>query len=104
MRKKMQETYVTLSEAIAHLQQLGYTIDYNLKEHGLLDDLLMTRETEKLQVIKFYRFEGESNPADNMILYVLDNAKGKKGLLVDAYGADSCNLVPEKIQRMNILR
>jgi len=35
---------------------------------------------------------------------VLENAAGKKGLLVDAYGADSSNLAPEKIHRMNILR
>ncbi len=100
----MKESYETLSEAIAHLQQLGYTIDYNLKEHGLLLDSPIQRETDKLDVVKFYRFEGESNPGDNTILYVLETDTGKKGLLVDAYGAESSNLAPEKIQRMNILR
>lgn len=100
----MKDSYITLSEAIAHLQQQGYTIDYNLKEHGLLKDSPIQRETENLQVVKFYRFEGESNPSDNTILYVLETATGKKGLLVDAYGADSSNLAPEKILRMNILR
>ncbi|PKP25045.1 MAG: phosphoribosylpyrophosphate synthetase [Bacteroidetes bacterium HGW-Bacteroidetes-2] len=100
----MKEFYTTISEAIADLQQQGYMLDYNLKGQGLLKDWPIKQETENLEVVKFYRFESKSNPADSRILYVLENAAGKKGLLVDAYGADSSNLAPEKIHRMNILR
>lgn len=41
---------------------------------------------EEISVINFYRFEGESDPGDNSILYVIETADGKKGTLVDAYG------------------
>jgi hypothetical protein len=37
-------------------------------------------------VIAYYRFEGASNPDDNVVLYVIETSRGEKGLLLDAYG------------------
>ena len=34
----------------------------------------------------FFRFEGDSDPADNSILYVVETNDGTKGTLIDAYG------------------
>ena len=34
-----------------------------------------------------YRFEGMSDPDDNVVLYAIESNTGVKGLLVDAYGA-----------------
>ncbi|MBA3986194.1 MAG: phosphoribosylpyrophosphate synthetase [Flavobacteriales bacterium] len=100
----MKESYTTLSEAIADLQKKGYTVDFNLKEEGLLKDSVEKINTDNLEVVKFYRFEGESNPADNSILYVVETGDGRKGLIVDAYGADSSNLAPEVVKKINIHR
>ena len=36
--------------------------------------------------MNFYRFEGESDPDDNAILYIIETNDGTKGTLVDAYG------------------
>jgi hypothetical protein len=41
---------------------------------------------DQVQVINFYRFEGESDPGDNSIMYQIETADGTKGVLVDAYG------------------
>ncbi len=100
----MKESYTTLSEAIADLQRHGYTVDFNLKEEGLLKDSPEIINSDNLEVIKFFRFEGDSNPADNTILYVMETQDGRKGLLLDAYGADSSNLAPEVVKKINILR
>jgi hypothetical protein len=81
--------YDTLSMAIEDLQSMGYTIDYDLVEDGVESKGLKKKwDAEELDVVKFYRFEGISDPADNTILYVLECNDGNKGLLVDAYGAD----------------
>lgn len=40
-----------------------------------------------VQVVNFYRFEGDSDPADNTILYIIETSSNVKGTLVDAYGA-----------------
>jgi hypothetical protein len=40
----------------------------------------------QIQVVNFFRFEGESDPGDNAILYVIETNDGTKGTLVDGYG------------------
>ncbi|MBL7933497.1 MAG: hypothetical protein JNL60_16445, partial [Bacteroidia bacterium] len=35
----------------------------------------------------FYRFEGDSDPADNAIVYAVTTEDGIKGILIDSYGA-----------------
>ena len=40
----------------------------------------------EVRIVNFYRFEGESDPADNSVLYAIEAADGTRGLLVDAYG------------------
>ena len=37
-------------------------------------------------LVDTFRFEGESNPDDMAILYVLENTDGAKGSLVNSYG------------------
>jgi hypothetical protein len=44
---------------------------------------------EQVQVLNFYRFEGQSDPADNAIMYLLETSDGLKGTLIDAYGTYS---------------
>jgi len=41
---------------------------------------------EQVKVIDFYRFEGQTDPSDNAIMYVIETADGVKGTLIDAYG------------------
>ena len=52
--------------------------------------------------MKFYRFEGMTNPGDNTILYLITTSDGKKGLLVDNYGADSGPVSAEMIKKLRI--
>jgi len=42
---------------------------------------------EQVSIVDFYRFEGQSDPSDNAIMYVIETADGSKGTLIDAYGA-----------------
>jgi len=41
---------------------------------------------EDLTIIKTYRFEGESDPGDSSILYVIEAKDGLTGYSIDAYG------------------
>ena len=42
-----------------------------------------------LKIIKTYRFEGESNPDDNSILYIIEANDGVIGYAIDSYGVYS---------------
>jgi len=48
-----------------------------------------TYEPEDLTIIKTYRFEGESDPSDSSILYIIEANDGLKGYSLDAYGVYS---------------
>jgi hypothetical protein len=42
-----------------------------------------------LTITKSYRFEGDSNPDDMAVLYLIHANDGEKGILIDAYGTYS---------------
>lgn len=99
----MENAYSSLSVAIKDLQQKGYTEDFNLIEEGV-ESKGLKREWKagELDVVKYYRFEGITNPGDNSILYVIETDDGTKGLLVDNYSAKGDVISPEMIKKLNI--
>lgn len=48
-----------------------------------------TYQPEELTIIKTYRFEGDSDPSDSSILYIIEANDGLKGYSIDAYGVYS---------------
>jgi len=80
----------SLSSCINKMKEDGYTEDFQITKTGLTtynED--QNYRPEQVKIDNFYRFEGSSDPADNSILYVMETDDGKKGTLVDAYGAYS---------------
>lgn len=81
------EDLKTLTSCINFLTTEGYETQFKVVKSGLKS--LATEkiyQSEDVSIISFYRFEGESDPADNAILYVIETDTGEKGTLVDAYG------------------
>lgn len=39
---------------------------------------------EQVQIIACHRFEGQADPADNAVIYVVETSDGLKGTLIDA--------------------
>ena len=79
----------TSSEVINKMVKQGYTECFKAEKKGLFAP---TREKyyqpQEVNVVNFYRFEGESDPADNSILYIIETTDGLKGTLMDSYGAE----------------
>src|SRR5688572_735301 len=99
-------TYVTLSETMNDLRRQGYTEDFNLKQN-----CLECRNGEykvfadEFKVDSFFRFEGDSNPSDEAILYAISSEKyDLKGVLVNAYGIYSEPVADEMMERLEITR
>ncbi|MGZ3839031.1 MAG: hypothetical protein ACXVMS_11665 [Flavisolibacter sp.] len=77
----------SLSNCLNRMVREGYTEDFTITEQGLESLQHHLHYTpDKIQVVNFYRFEGESDPGDNAILYIIETSDGTKGTLVDAYG------------------
>jgi len=80
----------TLSECVTSVVKKGYNDNMLMTLHGLYSAAMKkTYGPEEVCIIDFFRFEGESDPADNAVLYVIETNDGDKGTLIDAYGAYS---------------
>ncbi|MGZ5253651.1 MAG: hypothetical protein ACXWV4_04725 [Flavitalea sp.] len=77
----------SLSSCLNKVVSDGYTVDFKVVDEGL--KALQTEKVfkaEDVNVVNFFRFEGQSDPDDMSILYVIETIDGTKGTLVDAYG------------------
>lgn len=101
----MENSYTSLSEAIKELQKEGFTADFNLCDAGVEHKHKKTiHPASALNVVRYYRFEGASNPEDNVVLYLIETTTGEKGLLLDAYGAYSGNVPEDLMGKLKIIR
>jgi hypothetical protein len=80
-----------LSQVMKSLDEKGFGAEFKIKkdEGAVMDGTGKNYKAEDLQVVKVYRFEGESDPADMAILYALKTNDGEKGYLLDAYGTNA---------------
>lgn len=77
--------YETLVSAINGLEERGYNLDFNLKENCIIcDDKKF--EPEDFEITEFYRFEGDTDPADEAVVYAIESKNGEKGVLINAFG------------------
>ncbi|MBK8497266.1 MAG: phosphoribosylpyrophosphate synthetase [Flavobacteriales bacterium] len=94
--------YSTLSEAVNDLQHRGYTDELVLAEHCLVcgtRDLHL--DPAEFRIDEFHRFEGNSDPEDQSIVYAISSDKhGLKGILVNAYGPDASSLTQEMVRKL----
>jgi hypothetical protein len=92
-------SYETVSEAVAGLQKRGFSTDFNLKKNGIAfnDTHLHPHEFE---IVEYYRFEGDSDPADEAIVYAIESSTGLKGILVNGYGISSETLTNEMADKL----
>lgn len=93
--------YDTLVEAINDLKKRGYDKDFNLKSDRIhCSDMRLECMPNEFEIDEFHRFEGNSNPDDNSILYALTSNTGVKGVLLDAYGAYSESISQELLDKL----
>jgi len=81
------ETYTTLTDAVNGLRSRGFTANFELldNEFRALEDG-RTFKAEELTIVEHYRFEGDTNPDDESIVFAIESDDGVQGVLVDAYG------------------
>lgn len=79
----------TLSAAIAELQAEGYTGNWFATPDGLLrcSDTGLGADPAEVTIERTLRFEGQSDPDDEVILFALSEPGGRKGVYSAQYGA-----------------
>ena len=82
------EGMTTLSRVLEVLAERGYDNEFKFMEDGRLEYVNNGQlyDQEGLKIIRTYRFEGDSNPSDSAVLYLLENQYGLIGYIINAYG------------------
>jgi len=94
-------TYDTVTEAIAGLRERGFKLDFNLQTDSLQcfnpDINLVPQDFE---IREIYRFEGDTNPDDQAIVYAIESKDGHKGVFVNGYGASADAVGAEMMMKL----
>ena len=100
-----QKSYDTVTEAMTDLKKLGYTIDFSIltDEECLVCHLTGTvLSPDDFEIDDFYRFEGDSDPGDEMIVYAISSKnKNLKGIVVNAFGIYADNASSAIVKKLN---
>jgi len=80
--------YDTVSKAIEALRKQGYTTDFNIEGNRIICEQGKF-DAKDFEVVDVYRYEGNSDPADEAAVYAIKSSDGVKGILVTGYGASS---------------
>lgn len=88
-RMNTPDTMTTSSEALERLRQKGMASEFRWTTRGFAAPNGKTYRPDELEIVKTLRFEGESNPDDMEILYIIKANDGLIGYSLDAYGAYS---------------
>lgn len=90
----------TVTEAVRLLRSLGYDDDLELTVEGLSAGGCLEPGSSAVVTHQF-RFEGNSDPADEaIVLGIVCPTVGRKGVLVAGYGA---SMAPEHVELMHAL-
>ncbi len=79
----------TLTEVMEKLRLNHIESEFRMEKKGMSACKGKYYQPEDLMIIKVYRFEGNTDPADMMVLYVIQANDGMKGYSLDAYGVYS---------------
>jgi len=56
------------------------------------------------EIAEVYRFEGNSDPADEAAVYAIRSHEGQKGLLVTGFGISAEGIGPEMVEKLAYFR
>ncbi|MEP7143920.1 MAG: phosphoribosylpyrophosphate synthetase [Ferruginibacter sp.] len=82
----------------------GYALDFNI-----VFDKIICRENglclnpNEFEIVQVYRFEGDTNPDDEDIVYAFESKDGTiKGSMTSAYGVYADTVSTEMIQKLTM--
>ena len=82
------KSYDTVTEAVKDLKARGYNINFNIAFDKLIcSDNSICLHPEEFEITEVHRFEGNSNPDDEDVVYAVESKQGDmKGIITSAFG------------------
>jgi hypothetical protein len=93
--------YDTVTEAIKGLKARGFTMDLNLQENCIVCNEEKFNPDD-FEIVEFYRFEGDTDPSDEAVVYAIESNSGMKGVLVNGYGISAEEMSDDIAKKLRI--
>ncbi len=96
-------SYDTISEAVNGLKGRGFVLDFNLDENCIIchSDRF---KPEDFEIVEWYRFEGNTDPSDEAVVYGIASKDGRKGVLVSGYGISAEGMSADMAKKLRLRR
>ncbi|MEO5777741.1 MAG: hypothetical protein ABIQ27_12620 [Flavobacterium sp.] len=88
--------YAPVLKALEELKSMGFTIDFNLLEEDIMHN------PNSYEILHIYRYEGDSNPDDEAIVYGIKSNTGEKGVFVAGFSANSESRAAQVLLELSI--
>lgn len=92
-------SYDTVSEAVNGLKKRGYTTDFNLAENCVVCHTDRF-DPGQFEIVETHRFEGQTDPADEAVVYAISSTSGMQGVLVTGYGISAEGMSAEMAKKL----
>lgn len=94
----------TVTDVLKELKQKGYTVDFNIAFDKLIcSDNKICLNPDEFEIVEVFRFEGETNPSDEDVVYAIESKDGKvKGTMTSAYGTYAEATSAEMMQKLSM--
>lgn len=98
------KNYDTVTDAVKGLKERGYTVDFNVAFDKLIcSDNKICLQPDEFEIIEVHRFEGDSNPDDEDVVYAVKSKDGKhKGIITSAFGLYADPVSNKIIQKLSM--
>ncbi len=88
--------YTTVLEALTDLKEKGFHHDFNLHQENIVE------KPAEYSVVHVYRYEGDSDPDEESVVYGIISISGKKGVFVSGFSANSDDEASKIIEKLYI--
>lgn len=88
--------YASVLKALKELKAHGYSIDFNLQEHTIKNN------PDNYEIIHIYRYEGDTSPDEEAIVYGIKSKSGEKGVFVAGFSANSESEAAQVLHEISI--
>ena len=96
-------SYDTVAEAVNGLKQRGFTIDFNLEQDQIsCPKTPVSLRPSEFEITEVYRFEGNSDPADEAVVYAIESKQGMKGVLVNGFGISADTIGEDMVKKLTV--
>ena len=97
------QSYDTVVDALNGLKARGYTTDFNIAFDKLIcTDKKHILKPDEFEIVETYRFEGETNPSDEDVVYAIESKDGNiKGVITSVLDCMLIVYLTEMIQKLS---